>query len=88
MATAADTNSAAGRCRGNRECPISSHLSAWEMESRFLALLSNAGKQSRQFGSIKFPLNLTHNLFLSIFSFFFVSPPFVVGIKSSGKTVI
>lgn len=78
MATAADTKSAADHCRGNRERPISSPSSAWEMESRFLTPLGNAGKQSRQFESIKFPLNLTHNLYLPIFSFF-VSPPFCCG---------
>lgn len=87
MATAADTTSAAGHCRGNGERPISSRfVSLRDVESRFLTPLGNAGKQSRQFGSIKLLLNLAHHFFLSIY--FFVSSPFVVGIKPSGKTVI
>ncbi|KAG7217332.1 hypothetical protein INR49_027876 [Caranx melampygus] len=32
MATAADTTSAAGHCRDNGECPISSHSPAWEID--------------------------------------------------------
>lgn len=90
MATAADTTSEDSHGRGNRECPITEPLlSLGDVEARFLTPLSNAGKQSRHFGSIKFLLKLAHHFSLSVFfSLFFVSPTFVAGIKPSGKTVI
>lgn len=87
MATTADTNRAAGHCRGNRERPITSHSPAWEIWNQDSSLpLATLGNWAVNLHPSSFYL-ISHSTSLSPFCPFCIFL-FVVEIKLSGKTVI
>lgn len=78
MATVADTTAAAGHCRGDRERPISSHSSAWEMQNQDSLLpLATLGNRAVSLDPSSLYL-ISPTIFFSSFFFFFLYLPLLL----------